>query len=53
MPMLANEIKTKAYKTLEEMLEDRPDYIIEAASLVQLRRWLLKSWQRNQPQSCL
>ena len=29
---LANEIKTKAYKTLEEMLEDRPDYIIEAAS---------------------
>lgn len=29
---LANEINCKAYKRLDEMIKDRPDYIIEAAS---------------------
>ncbi len=29
---LANKLNCKGYKTLNEMIEDRPDYIIEAAS---------------------
>lgn len=29
---LANQINTKAYTTLDEMIDDQPDYIIEAAS---------------------
>ena len=29
---LANEIGCKAYKTLNEIIDDKPDYIIEAAS---------------------